>query len=197
MQVYILSYGVGNLYSLETALKRENADTRLITDVRKTRSADALLLPGVGNFTEVARKIQRQEILDLAKNGKPLIGICLGLQLFLEGSEEGPGRGLGLFPGKAKRLPRTVKVPQIGWNTLTVSNENEVLDRIENNSWVYYLHSYYPETDGDWVVATTKYGVEYPTLITRKNLFGAQFHPEKSGRTGRRILRNILRLIKR
>jgi glutamine amidotransferase len=197
MQVYILSYGVGNLYSLETALKRENADTRLITDVRKTRSADALLLPGVGNFTEVARKIQRQEILDLAKNGKPLIGICLGLQLFLEGSEEGPGRGLGLFPGKAKRLPRTVKVPQIGWNTLTVSNENEVLDRIENNSWVYYLHSYYPETDGDWVVATTKYGVEYPALITRKNLFGAQFHPEKSGRTGRRILRNILRLIKR
>jgi len=197
MRVCILNYGVGNLYSLQAALKRENADPQLVTNVRRARSADALLLPGVGNFREVARKVQREEIRDLAESGKPLIGICLGLQLFFESSEEGSGKGLGLFSGQAKRLPSTVKIPQIGWNTLRVTNPNEIVEGIANESWVYYIHSYYPETSGDWVVATSKYGVEYPTLIARKNVFGSQFHPEKSGKTGRTILRNILRLVKR
>ena len=197
MRVCILNYGVGNLYSLQAALKRENADPQLVTNVRRARSADALLLPGVGNFREVARKVQREEIRDLAESGKPLIGICLGLQLFFESSEEGSGKGLGLFSGQAKRLPSTVKIPQIGWNTLRVTNPNEIVEGIANESWVYYMHSYYPETSGDWVVATSKYGVEYPTLIARKNVFGSQFHPEKSGKTGRAILRNVLRLVKR
>ena len=197
MRVCILNYGVGNLYSLQAALKRENADPQLVTNVRRARSADALLLPGVGNFREVARKVQREEIRDLAESGKPLIGICLGLQLFFESSEEGSGKGLGLFSGQAKRFPSIVKIPQIGWNTLRVTNPNEIVEGIANESWVYYIHSYYPETSGDWVVATSKYGVEYPTLIARKNVFGSQFHPEKSGKTGRTILRNILRLVKR
>jgi len=197
MRVCILNYGVGNLYSLQAALKRENADPQLVTNVRRARSADALLLPGVGNFREVARKVQREEIRDLAESGKPLIGICLGLQLFFESSEEGSGKGLGLFSGQAKRFPSAVKIPQIGWNTLRVTNPNEIVEGIANESWVYYIHSYYPETSGDWVVATSKYGVEYPTLIARKNVFGSQFHPEKSGKTGRTILRNILRLVKR
>ena len=197
MRVCILNYGVGNLYSLQAALKRENADPQLVTNVRRAWSADALLLPGVGNFREVARKVQREEIRDLAESGKPLIGICLGLQLFFESSEEGSGKGLGLFSGQAKRFPSAVKIPQIGWNTLRVTNPNEIVEGIANESWVYYMHSYYPETSGDWVVATSKYGVEYPTLIARKNVFGSQFHPEKSGKTGRTILRNILRLVKR
>lgn len=197
MRVCILNYGVGNLYSLRAALKRENVQPQLVTDVRRARSADALLLPGVGNFREVARRIQREEIQDLAGGGKPLIGICLGLQLFLERSEEGAGRGLGLLPGQVKRLPSTVKVPQIGWNTLTETNPSELVDEIANGSWVYYIHSYYPETSGAWVVATSRYGVEYPTLIAHKNVFGSQFHPEKSGKTGRTILRNIIRLVKR
>ena len=197
MRVCILNYGVGNLYSLQAALKRENVDPQLVTNVRRAWSADALLLPGVGNFREVARKVQREEIRDLAESGKPLIGICLGLQLFFESSEEGSGKGLGLFSGQAKRFPSAVKIPQIGWNTLRVTNPNEIVEGIANESWVYYMHSYYPETSGDWVVATSKYGVEYPTLIAQKNVFGSQFHPEKSGKTGRTILRNILRLVKR
>lgn len=197
MRVCILNYGVGNLYSLRAALRRENVDTQLIRDVRRARPADALLLPGVGNFREVARRIQREEIRELAKNGKPLIGICLGLQLLLGSSEEGPGKGLGLFPGQVKRLPPNVKVPQIGWNTLSLTNPNELVDGIPNGSWVYYVHSYYPETRGDWVVATSDYGVEYPTLIAHGNVLGSQFHPEKSGQTGRRILRNMIRLVKR
>jgi glutamine amidotransferase len=197
MRVCILNYGVGNLYSIQAALKREDAQPQLITDVRKARSADALLLPGVGNFREVVRRIQREEIRELVESGRPLIGICLGLQLFLETSDEGPGKGLGLFPGKAKRLPPSVKIPQIGWNTLKETKHNELVDGIANGSWVYYIHSYYPETSGDWVVASSEYGVEYPTLIAHRNIFGSQFHPEKSGKTGRTILRNILRLVKR
>jgi len=197
MRVCILNYGVGNLYSLRAAFRRENVVPQVVQDVRRARQADALLLPGVGNFREVARRVQREEIHDLAKTGKPLIGICLGLQLLLGGSEEGPGMGLGLFPGRVKRLPADVKVPQIGWNTLTLANTNELVDGVANGSWVYYVHSYYPETSGDWVVATSKYGVEYPTLVAHRNVIGSQFHPEKSGDTGRTILRNVLRLIKR
>ena len=197
MRVCILNYGVGNLYSLRAAFRRENVVPQVVQDVRRARQADALLLPGVGNFREVARRVEREEIHDLAKTGKPLIGICLGLQLLLGGSEEGPGTGLGLFPGRVKRLPPDVKVPQIGWNTLTIANTNELVDGVANGSWVYYVHSYYPETRGDWVVATSKYGVEYPTLVAHRNVIGSQFHPEKSGDTGRTILRNVLRLIKR
>ncbi len=197
MRICILNYGVGNLYSLQVALKRENAQPRLVTDVRKARSADALLLPGVGNFREVAKRIQREEIQDLADSGKPLVGICLGLQLFLEKSEEGAGRGLGLIPGQVKRLPSTVKVPQIGWNTLTRTNPCELVDDIADGSWVYYIHSFYPETSGNWVAATSLYGVEYPTLVAHKNVLGSQFHPEKSGKTGRTILRNIIQLVRR
>ena len=197
MRVCILNYGVGNLYSLRAAFRRENVVPEVVQDVRRARQADALLLPGVGNFREVARRVEREEIHDLAKTGKPLIGICLGLQLLLGGSEEGPGMGLGLFPGRVKRLPPDVKVPQIGWNTLTLANTNELVDGVANGSWVYYVHSYYPETRGDWVVATSKYGVEYPTLVAHRNVIGSQFHPEKSGDTGRTILRNVLRLIKR
>ena len=197
MRVCILNYGVGNLYSLRAAFRRENVVPQVVQDVRRARQADALLLPGVGNFREVARRVQREEIHDLAKTGKPLIGICLGLQLLLGGSEEGPGMGLGLFPGRVKRLPADVKVPQIGWNTLTLANTNELVDGVANGSWVYYVHSYYPETRGDWVVATSKYGVEYPTLVAHRNVIGSQFHPEKSGDTGRTILRNLLRFIKR
>ncbi len=197
MRICVLNYGVGNLYSLQAALKREKVDAQLIADVRKARSADALLLPGVGNFREVAGKVQREQVRDLAMGGKPLIGICLGLQLFFENSEEGSGKGLALFPGQVKRLPARVKVPQIGWNTLKIRNPDELVDGIADGSWVYYLHSYYPETRGDWVVATSEYGVQYSTLIACKNMFGSQFHPEKSGKTGRTILRNILRLVKR
>ncbi len=133
----------------------------------------------------------------MVNDGKPLLGVCLGLQLFFQNSAEGPGKGLRIFPGTVKRLPSTVKVPQIGWNTLKVTNRNELMAEIPNNSWVYYVHSYYPSTSGNWVAATSEYGLEYPSIIAQKNILGTQFHPEKSGNTGRIILRNFLRLIRR
>ena len=197
MRVSIFNYGVGNLYSLQAALKREGVEPRLITDVRGAGNAGALLLPGVGSFREATRKLPMDEIRDLARAGKPLLGVCLGLQLFFERSAEGPGRGLCLLPGSVKRLPSTVKVPQIGWNVLKIKYHTEFVAGVPNESWVYYVHSYYPATRGRWVVATSEYGLEYPSLIADKNIFGTQFHPEKSGSAGRAILRNFLRLIRR
>ena len=197
MHVSILNYGVGNLYSLQAALKREGAEPQVITNIRRAKTADALLLPGVGSFREAARKLPRNEIREIVKGGKPLIGICLGLQRFFDNSEEGRGKGLGLFPGRTKRLPATVKVPQIGWNVLKIVGDTDLVEGISDNSWVYYVHSYYPETQGDWVAATSTYGVEYPTLIAQKNIFGAQFHPEKSGTTGRKLLQNFLQLVRK
>jgi len=197
LQVSILNYGVGNLYSLQAALKREGVVPRVIGDIRKAEAADALLLPGVGSFQEAASKLPRNQIRDIVRNGKPMLGICLGLQLLFDRSEEGPGKGLGLFTGRVKRLPPTVKVPQIGWNTLKINRHNEFVDQVQDDAWVYYAHSYYPSTRGDWVTATSKYGLEYPSIIVQKNILGTQFHPEKSGRAGRVILRNFLQSVRR
>ena len=197
MQVSIFNYGVGNLYSLQAALRREGANPQLTNNLRKAKATDALLLPGVGSFQEAARNIPRVEIRDLARSGKLLFGICLGLQLFFDRSDEGPGKGLGLFPGRIKRLPSTVKVPQIGWNMLNIKNQNEYVEQVPNQAWVYYVHSYYPATEGNWVSATSEYGLEYPTLVAERNILGTQFHPEKSGLTGRTILRNFLHSIRK
>ncbi len=159
------------------------------------KDSDAVVLPGVGGFRVAAARIPRDELRDLAMSGKPIVGICLGMQLLLESSEEGPGRGLALLPGRVKRLPANVKVPQIGWNTITVRKQTGLTEGLPKECWVYYVHSYYPATAGNWVLATSEYGLEYPCLISKGNLIGTQFHPEKSGRTGRIILRNILRMI--
>jgi glutamine amidotransferase len=197
LRVSIFNYGVGNLYSLQVALKRENVEAQLTDKIRKAKGTDALLLPGVGSFREAARKLPRDEIRDMAREGKPLFGICLGLQLFFDRSEEGPGKGLGLFPGRVERLPSTVKVPQIGWNTMKIKEHNEFVEELPDEAWVYYVHSYYPSTQGRWVSATTKYGLEYPALVAEKNILGTQFHPEKSAGAGLTILRNFLGSIRR
>ena len=197
MRISIFNYNVGNLYSLQVALKREGIETQLIRNIRKAKNADALLLPGVGSFQEVARILPNEEIRDMVREGKPLFGICLGLQLFFDRSDEGPGKGLGLFPGRVKRLPPNVKVPQIGWNTVNVRKRSEYVEQLPNGAWVYYVHSYYPPIQGDWVTATTEYGLEYPTIVAEKNILGTQFHPEKSGTAGRIILRNFIQSIRK
>lgn len=190
-----MNYGVGNLYSLSQAFRREGVETEIVNRVGALRNADAVVLPGVGGFRAAAAKLQRDELLDLAKEGKAIVGICLGMQLFLDGSEEGPGQGLGFFPGRVRRLPGSVKVPQMGWNTLNVKRRTDLTDGIPDGSWVYFVHSYYPDTDGEWVQATCDYGIEFPSLLGRKNIIGTQFHPEKSGPAGARILRNIIRMV--
>lgn len=151
-------------------------------------------MPGVGGFAKASAKLPRDEITDLADGGKVIVGICLGMQLFLGESEEGPGKGLGLFPGKVRRLPPGVKVPQMGWNTLNIKRHTQLTDGVRDGSWVYFVHSYYPETKGEWVQATCDYGKEFPSLLGSKNVIGTQFHPEKSGSAGAQVLRNIIRM---
>lgn len=195
--VTIFNYGAGNLYSIQAALKKEGVRSRLTKGASSLADSDAILLPGVGSFTQATKMLPMEEIRDAVQSGQPLLGICLGLQLFFGRSEEGPGKGLGLLKGTVERLPPTVKVPQIGWNTLKIRNSSELATGLPDEPWVYYVHSYYPVTDGPWVTATSEYGVEYASIVAWKNIYGTQFHPEKSGRTGRTILRNFLRSVRR
>ena len=198
LEIAIFNYGAGNLYSIQAALAREGVRPRITRDWKRVQNSDAILLPGVGSFTQATKMLPIDEMRDVSLSGKPLLGICLGLQLLFGRSEEGPGEGLGLLPGTVKKLPDGVKVPQIGWNTVQIrNNDAELVAGVSDDSWVYYVHSYYPSTNGRWVIATSDYGKEYPCLVSNRNLFGTQFHPEKSGVSGRRILQNFLRIARR
>lgn len=197
MRVMIFNYGAGNLFSIQAALKKENVTALVTKTGYGMNRADALLLPGVGSFDQAVKALPMAEIRDAAKSGKPVIGICLGLQLFFARSEEGNEKGFSFLEGSVKRLPSSQKVPQIGWNTLNVKRENELVDGLPRDPWVYYVNSYYPETKGRWVAATSDYGVSFPCLVAEKNICGTQFHPEKSGPTGRIILQNFLRSVKK
>ena len=198
MRIEIFNYGAGNLFSIQAALRKQGAKTALTKDGRRLAEADAVVLPGVGSFNQAAKMLPMRRIRDAVDSGKPLLGVCLGLQLFFSKSEEGAGRGLSLFPGEVKKFRSSrVKVPQIGWNTLTVRKESELTEGLEDESWVYYVNSFYPATKGKWVVATSEYGVEFPALVSQKNVYGTQFHPEKSGEAGRRILKNFMTAVKR
>jgi len=200
LKVAILDYGVGNLYSITCALKRLGAEVKLIETVKDGLEADALILPGVGNFTAVAEKLssEKEDIQEYVEAGRPLLGICLGLQILLEGSEEGDGKGLGLISGSARRLLKGVKIPHIGWNTLKIVKQHEFVEGVQDGSWVYFVHSYYPSlTDKELVLAETQYGLTFPSIVGRGALVGTQFHPEKSAETGKTLLKNFLKMVRR
>ena len=198
MRIGILDYGVGNLYSLSCALKRLKAEPEIVTSL-SGKKFDGIVLPGVGAFDAVTKALgkNRQLIPDAVKNGVPTFGICLGMQLMFESSEEGEGDGLAIFKGSVKRLPSTVKLPHMGWNVLD-KNDSVMLDGLKDKSWAYFLHSYYPDPkDRKIVAATTNYGKEFTSAISYRNVFGAQFHPEKSGDIGSKILGNFLKNCKK
>ena len=162
--------------------------------------ADAIALPGVGAFTPATTKLNKvKETLTIKfKEGTPLLGICLGLQLFFETSEEGPGNGLSLFKGKTVQLPSTVKVPHMGWNTLNIVKPNELFDGIAEGSYVYFVHSLYPvPADKNIVCTQTEYGTTFTSAVASKNIYGTQFHPEKSGDFGLKILKNFAKVVVR
>jgi glutamine amidotransferase len=196
----IFDYGVGNLLSLKTALEKVGLETSIGTEAKDLAEADAIALPGVGAFTPAASKLGsvKETIINKIQSGTPLLGICLGLQLFFEKSEEGPGNGLSLFKGKTIRLPCTVKVPHMGWNTLNIMNQNELFDGVAEDSYVYFVHSLYPvPADKSIVCAQTEYGATFTSAIARKNIYGTQFHPEKSGDVGLKILKNFAKNVVR
>jgi glutamine amidotransferase len=199
-EAVIFDYGAGNLLSLKVALEKVGLNAKIGSTTRALKEADAIALPGVGNFSAAVDKLTlvKQVILDAVTNGVPVLGICLGLQLFFPRSEEGAGNGLALYEGKNVWLPNSVKVPHMGWNTLRIVRQNELLDGVKDESYVYFVHSLYPvPLDKDLVCTETDYGTTFASAVASKNVFGTQFHPEKSGDVGLKILKNFARTVKK
>ncbi len=181
-------------------MKKTGLDTEVCPPRQRLANVDAVVLPGVGNFREGAKNLQllKSDVDRLVETGVPLFGICLGMQLLFEYSDEGSGNGLGLLEGKVLRLPRHVKTPHMGWNTLRLAGSCELLAGIDEEDYFYFVHSYYPDpTNNEVIAARTDYGVSFASVVASKNVYGAQFHPEKSGEPGERVLRNFAEIIKR
>ncbi|MBQ0015329.1 MAG: imidazole glycerol phosphate synthase subunit HisH [Oscillospiraceae bacterium] len=196
--VAVIDYGVGNLFSLCCSLEAIGADSKVTNDPDEIRRADKIILPGVGAFEDAARKLHEsgldQVVIDEANSGKPLLGICLGMQMLFEESHEyGSYKGLGLLKGSIEPLkgfvPDGLKIPQMGWNKLIIKKDNPIFKYIKNDDYVYFVHSYYAHATDDSVIATTEYGVEVTAAVSKGNIFGCQFHPEKSGDVGLKILK--------
>jgi glutamine amidotransferase len=196
----IFDYGVGNLLSLKTALEKAGLSVTIGTTSADLADADAIALPGVGSFTAALEKLGtvKDTLERKMSEGTPLLGICLGMQLFFEKSEEGPGEGLSFFQGKVVELPKTVKVPQMGWNTINIAKQNPLLTDIPEGSYVYFVHSLYPKpADQSIVLTRTEYGVTFTSSVAQGNIYGTQFHPEKSGEIGLKILKNFAKIVTR
>jgi len=198
--IAIIDYGMGNLCSVQKALERLGAETRITDDPAELAVADKIILPGVGAFGDAMQELKGRgltgPIRREAASGKPLLGICLGFQVFFERSGESPGiGGLGLFPGEVKRFVTDLKVPHMGWNQLHIKRRAPIFQGIEEGAYVYFVHSYYvePSDPGD-VATTTSYALEFASSVWRGNLFATQFHPEKSQSVGLRILQNFVNL---
>jgi glutamine amidotransferase len=198
-RIAVLDYGIGNLRSAEKALQHVGAAARLVDDASTVAAADAVVLPGVGAFGACARALRESGLEDVARTavaeGTPFFGVCIGFQLLYESSVESPGaKGLGIFPGVVQPLPAGVKHPQMQWNTLEACGEDEPepLRGLGPHPWVYFVHSYAPPV-GQETVAVCDYGGAVAALAARGSLWGAQFHPEKSGATGLALLANFVR----
>jgi len=199
-EAVIFDYGVGNLLSLKCALERAGLNVEIGVSPRQLKKADAIALPGVGNFSAAITKLDavKETLLVAVENGTPLLGICLGLQLFFPESEEGCGKGLALFKGKNVRLTGGVKVPHMGWNTLQMLKQTPLFEDVVDGSYVYFVHSLYPvPASRAIIVSETEYGATFASAIACNNVFGTQFHPEKSGDIGLKILINFYNIVKR
>ncbi len=200
----LIDYGSGNLRSVEKALRKVGADVRVVTRPEGLKEARAAVLPGVGAFDDCITALQRQELLAGAREfigtGRPFLGICVGYQALFEKSEEfnSCAAGLGLFAGKVVRFPQQagLKVPQIGWNQLQIVRPDCPIYRgIAEGSFVYFVHSFFPQPEDESIVATrTDYGGAFASSVWRENVFATQFHPEKSQEVGLRVLRNFVEL---
>ena len=198
--IAVIDYGAGNLMSVANALNALGAENIRAADEKEILSADALILPGVGEFGAAATELEclglKEAIIEAVRRGKPLLGICLGMQLLFDESEESPGaHGLSLLPGRSTRLPGGdgLKIPHMGWNTISTTGRGKLLCDTPEGSYMYFVHSYRVEAeDRHDVSAVTDYGVVFNSAVERGNIFGCQFHPEKSGDAGLSILKNFI-----
>jgi len=201
-QIAVLNYGVGNLRSVKKGLERSGAQVLITNNAKELSTSDAVVLPGVGAFAPAVKNMAPlADILKKSvKDGKPLFGICLGLQLLFTTSSEGGSltSGLDFISGDIIKLPESVKTPQMGWNTVDIVKSHPMLEGVPNRSYVYFVHTYVPKpSEPDVILATTEYGVKFPSIIGKRNLFATQFHPEKSSKTGLIILENFVKTLKR
>ena len=201
--IAIIDYGVGNLFSLSSSLKAIGAETVITGDPEIIKKADKLILPGVGAFGDAAQKLRQNNldkvVIEEAKNGKPLLGICLGMQMLFEKSfEYGEHDGLGLIKGEVVpmlgKIPENLKIPHIGWNALNFKKASPIFKYINEGDCVYFVHSFYAENCEESLLATAEYGKELTAAVGRDNIFGCQFHPEKSGDVGLKILKAFCEL---
>lgn len=200
--IAIIDYDAGNLKSVEKALQALGEEVLVTREREELLAADKVILPGVGNFGDAMEKLKGYGLVsvirELAQMGKPFLGICLGLQLLFERSDEAPGvEGLGILKGEILRIPDKdgLKVPHIGWNSLHLQHEGRLFQGLQEESYVYFVHSYYLKAEDPQIVkATTEYGVTIDASVEQGNVFACQFHPEKSSRVGLKILENFAKL---
>jgi len=196
-----VNYGVGNLRSVKRGLEKSGAKVLITHNPRDLGKSDAIVLPGVGAFAAAVKNLSplSSVVTQSVEDGKPLFGICLGLQLlFTRSSEGGSIDGLDLISGDIVKLPDSMKIPQMGWNTVDIVHHHPLLEGVQNHSYAYFVHTYLPKpSERKVIVANTEYGVKFPSVIAKQNLFATQFHPEKSSKTGLTILKNFVRIVKR
>ena len=194
----IIDYGVGNLFSLQCSLKKIGVDAVVTKDIKEIKNADRIILPGVGAFGDASKKLYESGLVDViteeAKSGKPFLGICLGMQLLFEkGYEYGEHDGLGFIKGNVVslegKIPAQLNIPHMGWNGLDFKKKSPLFKYINDGDFVYFVHSYYATDCDEDTLATSEYGIPVTACVGKGNIFGCQFHPEKSGETGLKILK--------
>ena len=208
--IAVIDYGVGNLFSLLSSLNYVGLDTKLTNNIEEIKNAKGIILPGVGAFRDAIGNLEKyglkETLISEAKNGKPFLGICLGMQMLFEKSYEyGEYEGLGLINGTVEEIKKYIsknsdlKIPHMGWNSLAINDgfkDDKILKDVNDNEYVYYVHSYFAKTDMKNIVAYSEYGTKIPGIVKNENVYGMQFHPEKSGDTGLKLLKNWGELIK-
>jgi glutamine amidotransferase len=204
--IAIVDYGMGNLRSVHKALEQVGVEARVTSDPHEVKAAAKIILPGVGAFKDCMRNLEERRLIEpitgSIEEGKPFLGICLGLQLLFEESDEfGPHEGMGILLGRVTRFPQGIQdpetnqplpIPHMGWNTIGIKKETPLIAGIESNSFFYFVHSYYaiPRDPRD-IAATTSYGIEFACAVQHENIYAVQFHPEKSQEIGLQLLRNF------
>jgi len=197
--IAIIDFGAGNLMSITKALEHLGADATITKDAKNIQNADAAVLPGVGAFYDAMQEIEHLTDIISGLGDRPLLGVCLGLQLLFTQSEEGGNNpGLNVLDGNVVRFKsKNIKVPHMGWNSVKIEKKSRLFDGVDDESYFYFVHSYYAvPVDTDIVVGTTDYGGSFPSVIEKENIFATQFHPEKSGSNGLKLLENFIEIIK-
>ena len=201
VKVAIFDYGAGNIFSLKNSLEKNDAIVEVITSFDKANDYSGILLPGVGNFDPAVRSIRdysKTDFKDYVQDKIPVLGICLGMEMFFEKSEEGTEKGLEVLEGEVIALPNTMKVPHMGWNNIEIKKPSKLLEGVKDGSWVYFVHSFIAKPKKEQVVvADSDYGIKIPAVVEKENFFGTQFHPEKSSKIGSVMINNFLRECKK